>query len=835
METKLKIILIATVGIIILIVFTLLVAKYLGPGPGPPAPPSSSWNCDSNTCVDPGTGEGQYSNKSDCQIDCKASPPPSPSWNCDHNTCLDPGTGNGKYKHKIVCQMACSKTPPAPPGPPGPPAPPVPPVPGGTTALARVNTDPGGLIVVKSPDDWANGKSALVTKAIHTHENTTDNSVMQRPITVAFMNGTYNVSPMLLTYFTALIGLGNSVIINGSVQVEGFTKTISNIFFRSLTNITLSQPLLYGSSQMCPIRFCNISGDCVLNGNVADVQTYGSGGFIADTKIKGKVTLGDGGGGGAQQFGFKNVSMNEFVNGQMNAVFVDSKVGGANVTTNCGSTVSQNVGVYSPFNGFDFRKKSIPKISSKNTPNYYVSKGSGTPVLATLITTSDDLLNHTFLENSVVLLSPNVYMGKIYETVTISKPGVTLMGFGWAILVGITVKIDAPNCTLACIVFDAAPLSQGQTSFVTVTQKGKSAELYDIAGRTTMGPGGSLSIYQPKVYVHTMFEVLADNVYMENVWLWRGDHWNQYVAQTPTPAPTGKSCLSDCIMKNTDCNQGVDASQTAPGGSPNACGSSCEANQNCYYWKQNGGWCGLYYKDNKLKLNKNLQNWGFTDCAKSPEGLSIGISTRVTNASCCNFPVAPSGGGGADCDGVHWVCSDGKGPMGWDDNYSTLTNSGQDNQNSIGLRVTGNGCVGLGLFVEHQTLYPILWEGNNGVLVFTQGETAYHDNNPDWDKNNIIKGYKPGIYMTTGKKAINLYYTGGGIYSIFNTTPTPAALSVYASDTSQITITNLVIGAWISSGGIQNTLYLNGKPAGRSVQNNQKLRFCSLNALKATD
>ena len=66
--------------------------------------PPASWDCDPvNGCVDPGTGNGQYTTLAACQAVC-----PTPTWDCDPVTgCYDPGTGLGQYISFIHCDTTC--------------------------------------------------------------------------------------------------------------------------------------------------------------------------------------------------------------------------------------------------------------------------------------------------------------------------------------------------------------------------------------------------------------------------------------------------------------------------------------------------------------------------------------------------------------------------------------------------------------------------------------------------------------------------------------------------------------------------------------------------------
>jgi hypothetical protein len=69
-----------------------------------------SWDCiNGMTCLDPGTGQGEFPNQSACMTNCLFAPS---SWDCDVSTgiCSDPETGNGQYSTFAACQSACENT-----------------------------------------------------------------------------------------------------------------------------------------------------------------------------------------------------------------------------------------------------------------------------------------------------------------------------------------------------------------------------------------------------------------------------------------------------------------------------------------------------------------------------------------------------------------------------------------------------------------------------------------------------------------------------------------------------------------------------------------------------
>jgi hypothetical protein len=63
-----------------------------------------SWNCVQGNCIDPGNGQGTYTSLSSCQSNCVV----AQSWDCDgQGNCLDPGTGNGMYTNLSACETNC--------------------------------------------------------------------------------------------------------------------------------------------------------------------------------------------------------------------------------------------------------------------------------------------------------------------------------------------------------------------------------------------------------------------------------------------------------------------------------------------------------------------------------------------------------------------------------------------------------------------------------------------------------------------------------------------------------------------------------------------------------
>jgi len=85
-----------------------------------PPPPSKTYNCDGQNCVEAPEGEtGKYDN-ADCadssgQSQCAGPPPPTPTYKCDGTSCVQAADGETGPYLSDDCDNAC-QAPPSPPG-----------------------------------------------------------------------------------------------------------------------------------------------------------------------------------------------------------------------------------------------------------------------------------------------------------------------------------------------------------------------------------------------------------------------------------------------------------------------------------------------------------------------------------------------------------------------------------------------------------------------------------------------------------------------------------------------------------------------------------------------
>lgn len=266
-------------------------------------------------------------------------------------------------------------------------------------------------------------------------------------------------------------------------------------------------------------------------------------------------------------------------------------------------------------------------------------------------------------EGTVYLVHPGKY--RLFDTLRVPANS-TVMGLGFVIisapwLAGAAIELG-DGATLSSVVVDAGLLGTKQEALVRVT--GDGAQLFDFAGRTNLDSAN----WNPSAYVHTMLEVRGADAYIENAWLWRGDHFA--TVRHPPPA---------------------------------------------------------------------------------------------------------------------------------------------QNVNPYGIHVTGPRATAVGLFVEHQSEQPIVWDGADGLVIMSQGETSYDDNAVSdagtfaAAAGRLHDAADAGVYMLVGPNAAGFDMIGGGIYNIFGTDKAAArsaaatrrpALRLYRDDT-QIAAT--VFAGWAGS------------------------------------
>ncbi|MDQ1681192.1 MAG: hypothetical protein QOI42_2051, partial [Frankiaceae bacterium] len=93
-----------------------------------------------------------------------------------------------------------------------------------------------------------------------------------------------------------------------------------------------------------------------------------------------------------------------------------------------------------------------------------------------------------------------------------------------------------------------------------------------------------------------------------------------------------------------------------------------------------------------------------------------------------------------------------------------------------GLIVNGNNVLGEGLFVEHYQKYEVIWNGQNGKIIFFQNENPYDPPNQAAWMNGAMNGYA-AIKVDNAVTSFEAW--GLGSYCYFNVNPAVSNYHAY--------------------------------------------------------
>ena len=136
-----------------------------------------------------------------------------------------------------------------------------------------------------------------------------------------FKPGTYKLN-IKMGYYMQALGLGKSpddVVIKGDLISKGLFNNgnVTCNFWRSVENLTMvptgDSTMIWGVSQAAPMRRVHVKGNIQLHDH-----GWASGGFLADSKIDGKVLSGP-----QQQWFSRNDELGAWKGGSWNMMFVE--------------------------------------------------------------------------------------------------------------------------------------------------------------------------------------------------------------------------------------------------------------------------------------------------------------------------------------------------------------------------------------------------------------------------------------------------------------------------------------------------------------------------------
>ncbi len=348
-----------------------------------------------------------------------------------------------------------------------------------------------------------------------------------------FRPGKYNLD-VKLGYYMQVLGLGDSpedVVITGAVRSNTRGSSVLTNFWRGVENLTIvpespDTTVIWGVSQAAPMRRVYVKG----NMNLYD-KGYASGGFLADSKIEGRVSSGP-----QQQWFTRNTEWQKWTGANWNMMFMG-------VVNAPEANFPENP--YTTFETVPFvREKPFLSVSGKsfnvNIPQlkinssgpewsddindetqlklnkFYIANASGD---------NSATLNAALKKGKNLLFTPGIY--KLDQPLKVSKTGTLIIGLGMPSLEPLNgnsvIEIaDVDGVTISGILLDAgyrrseALLVAGEPGSVESHSENPTF-LFDVFVRIGGPHEGS---------VKSAVVINSNKVVIDHIWLWRADHGN---------------------------------------------------------------------------------------------------------------------------------------------------------------------------------------------------------------------------------------------------------------------------------------------------------------------
>jgi len=348
-----------------------------------------------------------------------------------------------------------------------------------------------------------------------------------------FRPGKYNLD-VKLGYYMQVLGLGDSpedVVITGAVRSNTRGSSVLTNFWRGVENLTIvpespDTTVIWGVSQAAPMRRVYVKG----NMNLYD-KGYASGGFLADSKIEGRVSSGP-----QQQWFTRNTEWQKWTGANWNMMFMG-------VVNAPEANFPENP--YTTFETVPFvREKPFLSVSGKsfnvNIPQlkinssgpewsddindetqlklnkFYIANASGD---------NSATLNAALKKGKNLLFTPGIY--KLDQPLKVSKAGTLIIGLGMPSLEPLNgnsvIEIaDVDGVTISGILLDA-----GYKRSETLLQVGEPGSSDSHAGNPVFLFDVFVRIGGPhEGSVKSAVVINSNNVVVDHIWLWRADHGN---------------------------------------------------------------------------------------------------------------------------------------------------------------------------------------------------------------------------------------------------------------------------------------------------------------------
>lgn len=333
-------------------------------------------------------------------------------------------------------------------------------------------------------------------------------------------------------YYTQVLGLGQNpddVDVQGTVGVGDYNGSSLVNFWRSVENLSINPgghaANVWSVSQASPFRRVHVRGDLALF-----ESGYSSGGFLADTKIDGKVSSGS-----QQQYFSRNCEWGQWNGGVWNMVFVGTPNAPSGEWPGKPYTVVPTTPLarekpYLTLGNDGQHAVVVPGLRRDSSGVSWADPTSPKRTLplsafhiADARRDTADTLNAALAAGKHLLLTPGIY--RLTEPLRLTRARTVVMGLGYATLLptagttALTVA-DVDGVTIAGLLLDAGAVES--PALLEVGTLGRKADhskdptaLFDLFCRVG---GAAIGKTKASVVVHSR-HVLCDHL-----WLWRADH-----------------------------------------------------------------------------------------------------------------------------------------------------------------------------------------------------------------------------------------------------------------------------------------------------------------------
>jgi hypothetical protein len=334
-------------------------------------------------------------------------------------------------------------------------------------------------------------------------------------------------------FYTQVLGLGaapDDVTIVGAVQADAawFGGNATQNFWRGAENLAIEPDggmSKWAVSQGSPLRRLHVKGGLVL-----DDGGWSSGGFIADSKVDGRIDSGN-----QQQWLTRNSQLGGWAGGGWNMVFVGvDNAPSASTWPNPPNTVIAQTPLVreKPYLSFTQGRYAVI-VPELRRASHGPSWGAGAapaqtiPIEAFHIAQADKdsaaTINAALAQDKHILFTPGVY--RLNDTLRVTRANTVLLGLGLATLQadsGVTALqlADVDGVKVAGLLLDAG--ATNSESLIDVGPRGSNADhaanptsLHDLFLRVGGAAVGKVTVG---------LNIRSRHVIVDHAWVWRADH-----------------------------------------------------------------------------------------------------------------------------------------------------------------------------------------------------------------------------------------------------------------------------------------------------------------------